>query len=316
MHERRVGSVLVTDEPRAPLGILTRHDMLGRVTLPGLSLARPIGEVMSAPVHTLTRHTAQDAALLMSRHGVRHVPVTDADDPGARVVGIVSERDLFALQRLSLKQVSTAIRGAPDVDTLQPGGGGHPPLRAQPAGQGVQARQLTELISHLNDVLPSAARTAGRAARLDLAARVLAGLRLRRAQRADHRHRPGQRPDLPDDPAADQPAWLAWARAVNEALDACGYPLCKGGVMAGPRLLPDRREWLRALCHWIDHGAPQDLLNASIYFDLRPLAGATGAGLAAARHHRAPSAARHAALPEADGENALPSPRAVSRWWT
>jgi CBS domain-containing protein len=33
MHERRIGSVLVTDPPGQPLGILTRHDILGRVTL-------------------------------------------------------------------------------------------------------------------------------------------------------------------------------------------------------------------------------------------------------------------------------------------
>jgi CBS domain-containing protein len=32
-------------------------------------------------------------------------------------------------------------------------------------------------------------------------------------------------------------------------------------------------EWRTRFAHWIEHGAPQDLLNASIYFDLRPLAG-------------------------------------------
>ena len=41
-------------------------------------------------------------------------------------------------------------------------------------------------------------------------------------------------------------------------------------------LTPD--EWARASTHWIEHGAPEDLLNASIYFDLRPLAGNAGAG--------------------------------------
>ena len=46
----------------------------------------------------------------MSRHGFRHVPVTEQ----GRVVGIVSERDLFAMQRLSLEQVS-AIRAAQDA---------------------------------------------------------------------------------------------------------------------------------------------------------------------------------------------------------
>jgi CBS domain-containing protein len=32
-------------------------------------------------------------------------------------------------------------------------------------------------------------------------------------------------------------------------------------------------QWLARFSHWIEHGAPEDLLNASIYFDLRPLAG-------------------------------------------
>ena len=59
MHERRIGSVLVADEPAArPLGILTRHDILGRVTLPGLPLTTPIAQVMSRA----------DARLAVARH--------------------------------------------------------------------------------------------------------------------------------------------------------------------------------------------------------------------------------------------------------
>ena len=42
MHTRRVGSVLVVDDAQVPLGILTRHDILGRVTLPQLPLSTPI----------------------------------------------------------------------------------------------------------------------------------------------------------------------------------------------------------------------------------------------------------------------------------
>ncbi len=99
-------------------------------------------------MHTLTTaHTAQDAALLMSRHAVRHVPVTEE----GRVVGIVSERDLFALQRLSLKQVSTSIRAAADLLSLQLAADDIRRFAQHLLGQGVGARQLTELISHLND---------------------------------------------------------------------------------------------------------------------------------------------------------------------
>ena len=274
MHERRVGSVLVVDAAGAPRGILTRHDILGRVTLPQRPLSTPIAEVMSAPVHSLTvQHTLQDAALLMSRHAVRHVPVTD----GGRVVNIVSERDLFALQRLSLKQLGTGIRAAGDLETLKMLAGRIRAFAGNLLGQGVQARQLTELISHLNDVLTLrlvelvAQR---RGVELSRACWLAFGSEGRGEQTVATDQDNGLA-FLSDDPERDRPAWLAFADDVNRALDDCGYPLCKGGVMARNAaccLTPD--EWRARFERWVEQGSPEDLLNASIYFDMRPLAGA------------------------------------------
>jgi len=68
--------------------------------------------------------------------------------------------------------------------------------------------------------------------------------------------------------------WLELGGRVNRALDACGYTLCRGKVMAGePECCLGVDDWSRRFEHWMAHGAPQDLLNASIYFDLRPLVG-------------------------------------------
>ncbi|MDO9071942.1 MAG: DUF294 nucleotidyltransferase-like domain-containing protein [Rubrivivax sp.] len=273
MHERRVGSVLVLDAAQSPLGILTRHDILGRVTLPQLPLQTPIAEVMSTPLQTLTtEHTLQDAALAMARHGIRHLPVTE----GGRVVNIVSERDLFALQRLSLKQLSTQIRAAPDVDALRHLAGEIRGFARNLLAQGVQARQTTELISHLNDVLTE---------RLVLMVAARRGMDMGQAcwlafgseGRGEQTVATDQDNGLvfaSPDPANDRPRWLALAREVNDALDACGYPLCKGQVMASnPECCLTEGEWRARFAHWIEHGAPEDLLKASIYFDLRPLCG-------------------------------------------
>ena len=273
MHERRIGSVLVADADGTPVGILTRHDILGRVTLPQLPLATPIEAVMTAPLRTLgVEHTAQDAALLMSRHGIRHVPITE----GGRAVSIVSERDLFALQRLSLKQVSTTLRAAPDLATLRQGAADIRGFARNLLGQGVRARQLTELISHLNDVLTE---------RLVTLVAQRRGLDLGRAcwlafgseGRGEQTIATDQDNGLvfeSDDPARDRAQWLEMAREVNAALDDCGYPLCKGNVMASnPACCLTPAEWRQRFEHWMAHGAPQDLLNASIHFDLRPLAG-------------------------------------------
>jgi CBS domain-containing protein len=67
---------------------------------------------------------------------------------------------------------------------------------------------------------------------------------------------------------------LPVAREVNEAMDRCGYPLCRGGVMAmNPRWCASLDEWKAAFAHWIDRGGPDSLLAASIFFDFRSLWG-------------------------------------------
>ncbi len=268
MHAQRVGSVLITDEAGAALGILTRHDMLDRVVLPRRELSVPIAEVMSAPVHTLdVEQRAHDAALLMSREGVRHVPITER----GKVVGIVSERDLFALQRLSLRQLGGAIDGATDLATLQEAAADIRRFATQLLAQGVQARALTELISHLNDRLAARCYTL-LATQRGLDPMQGCWLAFGSEGRGEQTIATDQDNGLihPGDPAA----WMALGAAVNDALDACGYPLCQGGVMAGrPECCLTVQGWHERFAHWIEHGAPQDLLNASIFFDLRPVAG-------------------------------------------
>ncbi|MBX9872895.1 MAG: CBS domain-containing protein [Burkholderiaceae bacterium] len=273
MHERRIGSMLVTNERGEPLGILSREDVLGRVTLGAVPLEAPIREVMVSPVHHLSHeHTAEDAALLMSRHTIRYVPITR----DGVVIGIVSERDLFAMQRLSLKHVSTSIRAALDVDMLKLVAQDIRRFARSLLSQGVQARQLTALISHLNDVLTERLLEI-KAGEHGVDLSQLCWLALGSEGRSEQTIATDQDNALilPDGSSpADRQTALAFARDVNEALDACGYPLCKGGIMASnPACCLTLREWRERFSHWIEHGAPQDLLNASIYFDFRPLAG-------------------------------------------
>ena len=273
MHQLRIGSMLVTDDGNRPLGILTRYDILGRVTLPALPLDTPISQVMVQPVFTLTHEqTALDAALLMSKHGIRHVPVTR----DGVAVSMVSERDLFAMQRLSLKQVSTSFRGAGDLDTLKMVAQDIRRFADSLLGQGVHARQLTALISHLNDgltvrLLEIKALEHG----IDLSR--LCWLALGSEGRSEQTIATDQDNALilPDDTTALQrDAILRFARDVNQALDACGYPLCRGGIMAGElSCCRSLTQWRERFTHWMEYGAPKDLLNASIYFDFRPLAG-------------------------------------------
>ena len=67
---------------------------------------------------------------------------------------------------------------------------------------------------------------------------------------------------------------LPLARRINETLDDCGFPLCSGNIMASnPQWCLSLAEWRQCFADWIIEGDPQALLNASIFFDLRPLHG-------------------------------------------
>ena len=277
MSAQRIGSVLVVDTEGRLCGIFTRHDVLDRVVLAQRALQEPLAAAMSQPVQALApTDTVHDAAVLMSRARIRHVPIVQDGRP----VGIVTERDLFALQRLSVRHVGQTVATATTRDDFCHAASEIRAYARHLMAQGVQPRQLTALIVRLNDQLTQRLIEVELAA-AGLAADAMAWLALGSEGRGEQTLVTDQDNALVFDPdgsdvEAARARWLAWARRVNETLDACGFPLCKGGIMAGnPPCCLTREEWAARFARWIDGGSPQELLQASVFFDLRALAGRT-----------------------------------------
>lgn len=277
MEAARVGSVLIVPEPGAPAGspvagIFTQRDVLSRVVLPERPLDTPIGEVMTSPVVSLgASDTVADAMLLMAQRAIRHVPVIDS----GTLAGVVTERDLFVLQRRSLRQIGEAIATAADVQALAVVADDIREWSTSLVAQGVNAAFITRLISRLNDQLT--VRLIGLAAAShDVPLERICWLALGSEGREEQTIATDQDNGLilPDDFDVPVERMLAFARQVNEDLDRCGYPLCKGGIMASnPKWCLPLSGWQEQFADWIDHGDPQALLNASIFFDFRALAG-------------------------------------------
>ena len=115
MHSTRVGSMIAVDVVGRPLGILTLPDVLERIALPQIDLSTPVIKVMTTTLTVLSPQSqAHEAALLMAKHGFRHVLVVENE----RLVGLVSEKDLFALQRVGLRQIGSSIRHAQQLTEL------------------------------------------------------------------------------------------------------------------------------------------------------------------------------------------------------
>lgn len=143
-------------------------------------------------------------------------------------------------------------------------------------GQGVAAWQLTGWITRVTDDLTChLVQSAAEAEGLDLARGcwLAFGSQARGEQTLYTDQDNGL--VLADGAAEEErQAWLRLGRRVNAALARCGFAACEGQVMAGePACCLTAAEWQARFSHWIEHGAPRDLLNACIYFDMRPVAG-------------------------------------------
>ena len=277
MERASVGSIIVIDDDMAQadepvVGILTRADLISKVILPQVPLSAPVRSVMTSPVIMLdARATAGDAILAMAQHGVKHLPVVR----GARVLGVVSERDLFALQRLTVRQIGDAIRNAASPDVLIQVADDIRHLSRNLVAQGAGAGQITSLISRLNDLL-TARLVELIAPRFGVRLDEICWIALGSEGREEQTIATDQDNGLIVADGAETPiaACLAMAQAVNQALDQAGYPLCKGGVMAGnPQWCLHAADWREIFGRWIDGADPEALLNASIFFDLRAVAG-------------------------------------------
>jgi CBS domain-containing protein len=275
MSREQVGTIAVVDDASRPVGIFTLTDLMERVVLPGVALDRPIAEVMTAAPGVLDELAhAQEALGVMARKGYHQLVVTR----DGRVAGIVSERDLFSLQRVSMRNVMQSIKTARSIGALQRAAQDIGMLAENLIAQGAAAEGLTHTISALNDAMTE------RVFELLLPGADLAGLdwcwlSLGSEGRREQTVATDQDNAIifeGDEEALshDRARLLNFARGVNEALAQLGFPLCPGNIMASNRdccLSVD--EWRAKFAGWVREPTPVALLNANIFFDLRPLYG-------------------------------------------
>jgi CBS domain-containing protein len=274
MNEAHVGGIVVVDRHQRPTGIFTERDLLR--AMPDLDLDAPITSLMVREPLTLPAHTpSYEAALMMLEHNIRHVLVTDDE----RLIGVVSERALFSLQRLGLGELTMEIRLAGDIGKLAELAGRVRRLTRTMVEEGVAAERLTLFVSVLNDRISE--RIIDLVRKRHPFDRIgWCWLAFGSEGRLEQTFATDQDNGLlfvahdGSSPAQLRERLLPFAREVNEALDACGFPLCKGDVMASnPELCLSFEEWQAKLSGWLENSEPKALLDAAIVFDFRALSG-------------------------------------------
>lgn len=108
MSERNVGTVVVVDDARRPIGIVTDRDLVLRVLHPGRDpKTTTVDEVMTRNVRSMPASAAPEEALgVMRQLGIRRLPVVGVR---GELFGIVSVDDVLQLAAEELGSLSLVL---------------------------------------------------------------------------------------------------------------------------------------------------------------------------------------------------------------
>jgi CBS domain-containing protein len=277
LNQADVQAGVVAENPDAPLGIVTLHDLVEAITLKKAALTDPTFTFMTAaPVTLPVDAPVHRARVTMTRGRLRHLVLLESD---GRLFNLLLPEDLPGFREGGAEGLVERINLADNIDSMADAAQA---VRARAHelfvnGMGIEA--LCKWMSGLNDLINIRV--------IELVADefdlppvswcwVVFGSegRLEQAFASDQDNGLIFLPENESDTDAVRNALLPFTQAVNRALDICGFMLCPGDIMAGnPVWCLSVQEWRKRFSTWMEEPDPEALLNASIFFDFRPLYG-------------------------------------------
>jgi signal-transduction protein with cAMP-binding, CBS, and nucleotidyltransferase domain len=93
MKRNGVGSIIVIDKNRQPMGMITERDMVKRVCLKNVASSRiKVEEIMSSPLITIMSYDSIDtASRVMTKNKIKRLIVLEPDN---RITGLLSVFDI------------------------------------------------------------------------------------------------------------------------------------------------------------------------------------------------------------------------------
>lgn len=109
LGERRIGTVVVSDDGQVPMGILSERDIVRIIATKGASVLQDsVADHMTKNLVTCQRdHTVQQILATMTQRRFRHMPVVE----NGVMVGIITLGDAVKAQLSELEMEKDALQG-------------------------------------------------------------------------------------------------------------------------------------------------------------------------------------------------------------
>lgn len=286
MKTHRIGSVIIVDANRHPIGIVTDTDFTRKVVAKHIDSTLPISSIMSSPVFTIEPNASISQYILrMMKYKVKHLVVTEDGSHQSALLGIASEHDVLLMHGNDPAILVKRMLKAKTIDALAKIRDRGEHLIVTYLKQEVSIEFITDIMTEINDALIHRAIEFA-LERLEKegwgkAPLPFCWLSLGSEGRGEQLLRTDQDNAIVyEDPSEEHRVqvaayFLKLGEYVVEILLRCGFSLCKGEIMASnPKWTQSLSTWKSYFRKWIDVPEPMALMNGAIFFDLRATYGA------------------------------------------
>lgn len=273
MEQEGVSSLLVVTPVGDIAGLVTDRDLRARCVAQALPVDRPVREIMTERLHTVSSDTlAFEALLAMTRLKVRHLLVMS----GLHPLGIVTSDDLVRQESAHTIYLVDDVHQCHNVKALSAISRQLSEFKVRLAVAGATAHHIGQALSAVGEAIVQQTLQlveTGLGAPPGPYLWMIGGSLARREQTT---RRDQYSFLLLSEPAmAERDGYFAeLARQVCDGLEVCGYPRSPFGTMAShPQWRQSLKSWRTLYADWVRQHTPQSLHFASILADFRPLWG-------------------------------------------
>lgn len=283
MHVNRISSIVITNTNGSVSGIVTRDDIIRMIATDSQAYSTyQAKDIMSSSLFTLPPEAYYyEALLVMAKHQIEHIPIVSQTD---QLEGMITLRNLTEARGSNLLGVIERIDSAQTVQELTGNRDSVYHIMESMVKDNATAHEICHLITECNDRLTRriiamsehALREEGMGDPPAGYCWLTMGSEGRREQTlgTDQDNALIYVDVEPDQQEKVDQYFARLAEKVVATLESCGFPRCKGNVMAtNPRWRHSLSDWKRGVHQWLELLEGEELRSFTIFLDFRPVYG-------------------------------------------
>jgi len=270
---RKKRNVLFIHKDDEIVGVVNNSDLTRRVLAENLNTQKPVIEIMTSPVISISDNALlYEAILLLNEKNISHL---GCKNENGVIEGVVSYEDITGIQQNSVSYLIKEIEVAEDIEHLIKIHNRVPVLVNALIETGDKTQNITRIITSVTDAITYrivllAIEDLGNPP-CDFAFMAMGSEgRMEQTLSTDQDNAIVFEELALDKLDIAYEYFLKLAKRLNHNLYEVGYKLCDGDIMAkNPKWTQPISIWKGYFSDWINASDPQSIMDASIFFDFR-----------------------------------------------